>query len=115
MIKTVGYAAGTIAKARTARLPPGGHIYGRDNTFGGYSTSLVVARDFVLKISRGLKPEVAAPILCPGAIWSSPDSPGATILDFHLRQPLRYAKCRCLVLENRNPQLVRFDASRRGW
>jgi len=31
MIKTVGYAARTIAKAQTARLPPGGHVYGRES------------------------------------------------------------------------------------
>jgi len=28
---------------------------------------------------------------------------------------LRHATSRCLVFENRNPQLVRSDASRRGW
>jgi len=50
----------------------GKNTYGRDNTFGGYSTSMVVAEDFVLKIPSGLKPEVAAPILCAGVTTYSP-------------------------------------------
>jgi uncharacterized zinc-type alcohol dehydrogenase-like protein len=49
-----------------------GNSYGRDNTFGGYSTSLVVAEDFALKIPAGLKPEAAAPILCAGVTTYSP-------------------------------------------
>ncbi len=44
----------------------GTNMYGRDNTFGGYSDKIVVREDFVLKIPAGLKPEVAAPILCAG-------------------------------------------------
>jgi uncharacterized zinc-type alcohol dehydrogenase-like protein len=48
------------------------NIYGRDNTFGGYSTSLVVAEDFALKIPASLKPEAAAPILCAGVTTYSP-------------------------------------------
>ena len=47
-------------------------MYGRDNTFGGYSDRIVVAEDFVLKIPSGLKPEVAAPILCAGVTTYSP-------------------------------------------
>ncbi len=50
----------------------GKNMYGRDNTYGGYSTSLVVAEDFVLKIPAALKPEVAAPILCAGVTTYSP-------------------------------------------
>ena len=46
--------------------------YGRDNTFGGYSTVVVAPEDFVLKIPAGLKPEVAAPILCAGVTTFSP-------------------------------------------
>jgi uncharacterized zinc-type alcohol dehydrogenase-like protein len=46
--------------------------YGRDNTFGGYSTTLVAPEDFVLKIPAGLKPEIAAPILCAGVTTYSP-------------------------------------------
>ena len=46
--------------------------YGRDNTFGGYSRSLVVAEDFVLKIPAALSSEVAAPILCAGVTTYSP-------------------------------------------
>lgn len=46
--------------------------YGRDNTFGGYSNVLVVPEDFVLKIPAGLKPELAAPLLCAGVTTYSP-------------------------------------------
>lgn len=50
----------------------GENMYGRDNTFGGYSNLLVVKEDFVLKIPAKLKPEVAAPILCAGVTTYSP-------------------------------------------
>ncbi len=56
----------------SAQSPTGSNSYGRDNTYGGYSTSIVVAEDFVLKIPSGLKPEVAAPILCAGVTTYSP-------------------------------------------
>ena len=46
--------------------------YRRDNTFGGYSGAVVVREDFVLKIPAGLRPEVAAPILCAGVTTYSP-------------------------------------------
>ena len=55
-----------------AKAPTGGNIYGRDNTYGGYSSSVVVAEDFVLKIPAGLKPDAAAPILCAGVTTYSP-------------------------------------------
>ncbi len=55
-----------------AKAPEGGNVYGRDNTFGGYSDVLVVKADFALKIPPALKPEVAAPILCAGATTYSP-------------------------------------------
>lgn len=55
-----------------AKAPGGGNMYGRDNTFGGYSNVIVVKEDFVLKIPPALKPEVAAPILCAGATTYSP-------------------------------------------
>jgi len=42
------------------------NIYGRDNTFGGYSNVLVVKENFLLKIPSALDPETAAPILCAG-------------------------------------------------
>jgi len=45
----------------------GSNMYGRDNTFGGYSNIIVVSEKFVLSIPAALKPEVAAPILCAGA------------------------------------------------
>ena len=50
----------------------GDNMYGRDNTYGGYSNVIVVDQDFVLKIPAGLKPEVAAPILCAGVTTYSP-------------------------------------------
>ena len=52
--------------------PTGENMYGRDNSFGGYSDVLVVAEDFALKIPASLKPEVAAPILCAGVTTYSP-------------------------------------------
>ncbi|MGI4847088.1 MAG: NAD(P)-dependent alcohol dehydrogenase [Janthinobacterium lividum] len=56
-----------------AKQAPGGvNIYGKDNTFGGYSDTLVVNEDFVLKIPAALKAEVAAPILCAGVTTYSP-------------------------------------------
>jgi alcohol dehydrogenase (NADP+) len=55
-----------------AKSPDGSNIYGRDNTFGGYSNKLVVKEDFVLKIPDGLRPEAAAPILCAGVTTFSP-------------------------------------------
>jgi len=56
-----------------AKMAPGGvNIYGRDNSYGGYSSMLVVKEDFALKIPAGLKPEIAAPILCAGVTTYSP-------------------------------------------
>ena len=55
-----------------AMSPEKTNTYGRDNTYGGYSTLMVVAEDFVLKIPAALKPEVAAPILCAGVTTYSP-------------------------------------------
>jgi len=56
-----------------AKQAPGQqNVYGRENTYGGYSDVLVVNEDFVLKIPAGLKPEVAAPILCAGVTTYSP-------------------------------------------
>lgn len=54
------------------RAPDKSNMYGRDNTFGGYSDTLVVKEDFVLKIPESMKPEVAAPILCAGVTTYSP-------------------------------------------
>ena len=54
------------------KAPGGGNMYGRDNTFGGYSDVIVVREEFVLKIPERLKPEVAAPILCAGVTTYSP-------------------------------------------
>lgn len=56
----------------TAKAPTHENMYGRDNTFGGYSSTLVISEKFVLKIPPGLKPEEAAPILCAGVTTYSP-------------------------------------------
>ncbi len=48
------------------------NMYRQDNTFGGYSNLFIVNEDFALKIPAGLRPEVAAPILCAGATTYSP-------------------------------------------
>ena len=61
---------GPMVPARMA--PTRSNMYERDNTYGGYSTVLVVAEDFALAIPAGLKPEVAAPILCAGVTTWSP-------------------------------------------
>ena len=55
-----------------AQADTGTNMYPKDNTYGGYSSHIVVAEDFVLKIPAGLKPEVAAPILCAGITTYSP-------------------------------------------
>ncbi|WP_375452615.1 NAD(P)-dependent alcohol dehydrogenase [uncultured Devosia sp.] len=55
-----------------AKAPDGHNHYGRDNTFGGFSSVLVVKQDFVLRIPDGLSPEAAAPILCAGVTTYSP-------------------------------------------
>lgn len=55
-----------------SKAPTGENMYGRDNTFGGYSTALTVKEDFALKIPEALSPEAAAPILCAGVTTYSP-------------------------------------------
>jgi uncharacterized zinc-type alcohol dehydrogenase-like protein len=55
-----------------AMSPTGANMYGEDNTYGGYSNVIVVKEDFVVKIPAGLRPEVAAPILCAGVTTWSP-------------------------------------------
>ncbi len=55
-----------------AKAPTHGNMYGRDNTFGGYSTVLVVNEDFVIPIPEALPPAAAAPILCAGVTTYSP-------------------------------------------
>ena len=42
------------------------------NTFGGYSESIVVREDFVLKVPSNLDPAAAAPLLCAGVTTYSP-------------------------------------------
>jgi alcohol dehydrogenase (NADP+) len=44
----------------------------RTPTYGGYSTRVVVAERFVLKIPAGLDPACAAPLLCAGITTYSP-------------------------------------------
>lgn len=55
-----------------AQAKTGENMYGRDNTYGGYSTVLVVKEDFVLKVPTTLPIEAAAPILCAGVTTYSP-------------------------------------------
>ena len=55
-----------------AKAPTGENMYGRDNTYGGYSNTVVVPEDFVLRLPEGLAPEAAAPILCAGVTTYSP-------------------------------------------
>ncbi|MGI4758500.1 MAG: NAD(P)-dependent alcohol dehydrogenase [Janthinobacterium lividum] len=54
------------------KSPDGKNHYGRDNTFGGYSSSIVVPEDFVLRIPASLPIEKVAPILCAGVTTFSP-------------------------------------------
>jgi uncharacterized zinc-type alcohol dehydrogenase-like protein len=42
------------------------------NTFGGYTSRVVVTEDFVLRIPEGLAAELAAPLLCSGVTTYSP-------------------------------------------
>ena len=51
----------------SSKATTGRNMYGRDNTYGGYSNVIVVSEKFVLSIPAGLEPAVAAPILCAGA------------------------------------------------
>ena len=54
------------------KSPAGQNQYGRDNTYGGYSSSVVVPEDFVLRIPSNLPVEKVAPILCAGVTTFSP-------------------------------------------
>jgi uncharacterized zinc-type alcohol dehydrogenase-like protein len=54
------------------KAPGKQNIYGCDNTFGGYSSVVVVKESFAVKIPESLRPEVAAPILCAGVTTYSP-------------------------------------------
>jgi alcohol dehydrogenase (NADP+) len=42
------------------------------NTYGGYSSSIVVREEFVLRLPEGLDPASAAPLLCAGITTYSP-------------------------------------------
>ena len=55
-----------------AKEAGGVNVYGRDNTYGGYSDVIVVKEDFVLKIPASLPVQAAAPILCAGVTTYSP-------------------------------------------
>ena len=56
----------------SAKSAAGTNMYGRDNTYGGYASTLVVSQDFVLRIPAGIDPAHAAPILCAGVTTFSP-------------------------------------------
>lgn len=45
---------------------------GESHTLGGYSTSIVVRQEFVLKVPANLDPAAAAPLLCAGITTWSP-------------------------------------------
>ena len=55
-----------------AMTEDGVNTYGRDNTYGGYSNTVVVKEDFALSIPATLAPEAAAPILCAGVTTYGP-------------------------------------------
>ncbi len=55
-----------------AKTKTGENMYGRDNTYGGYSNVIVVKEHFVLKIPESLPIQAAAPILCAGVTTYSP-------------------------------------------
>jgi uncharacterized zinc-type alcohol dehydrogenase-like protein len=55
-----------------AKSPTGTNMYCRDNTYGGYSSTITVSQDFVLRIPDSLDPAKAAPILCAGVTTFSP-------------------------------------------
>jgi len=50
---------------------PDPHLEGK-MTYGGYSSQIVVDKDFVLKISEKLDPKAVAPLLCAGITTYSP-------------------------------------------
>ncbi len=50
---------------------PDAHMPGQ-MTYGGYSTSVTVTEDFVLRVSPTLDPAAAAPLLCAGITMYSP-------------------------------------------
>ena len=65
------YCEGPVSWTATYNgyMKPNGNGY---NTFGGYSTQIVVKDSFVLKIPDGLDLKAVAPILCAGVTTYSP-------------------------------------------
>jgi uncharacterized zinc-type alcohol dehydrogenase-like protein len=55
-----------------AKTDDGVNSYGSDNTYGGYSNTIVVNEDYVLKIPGSIPIKAAAPILCAGVTTYSP-------------------------------------------
>ena len=55
-----------------SKATTGTNMYGRDNSFGGYSDVLVVREEFVVRVPDGLDPAAAAPIQCAGVTTYSP-------------------------------------------
>jgi uncharacterized zinc-type alcohol dehydrogenase-like protein len=49
-----------------------GHQYDGAETFGGYSTQIVVDENYVLRIPEGVELDAAAPLLCAGITLYSP-------------------------------------------
>ena len=56
----------------SSKAATGENMYGADNTFGGYSDTIVVREEFVVRIPDGLDPAAAAPIQCAGVTTYSP-------------------------------------------
>lgn len=50
----------------------GGILGGEDNTYGGYSSHIVVDQDFVVRVPESLDCPAAAPLLCAGITTYSP-------------------------------------------
>ena len=69
--KEENYCEGPVSWTATYNgyMKPDGSEY---NTFGGYSTNVVVKESFVLSIPEALSIEAAAPILCAGVTTYSP-------------------------------------------
>ena len=56
----------------SSKATTGDNMYGRDNTYGGYSDVIVVREEYVVRIPDGLDPAAAAPIQCAGVTTWSP-------------------------------------------
>ena len=79
-------------------LSPGDEKAAAYNTFGAWSDNLVVREEFVIKISKGMSLEQAAPLMCPGTATFGPirrfgDLSGKKIAIVGLGGPGRWIFC----------------------